>query len=71
MDDRQFGYTMQLEKENPGAPGFIGLGQLQANWNSSTKKSSSYDGAREVADEWTSDAPEGIAFRSTWDTLGL
>jgi hypothetical protein len=22
VDDRQFGYTTQLEKENPGAPGF-------------------------------------------------
>ncbi len=30
MDDRQFGYTTQLEKENPGAPGFIDLRQLQA-----------------------------------------
>jgi hypothetical protein len=29
VDDRQFGYTTQLEKENPDAPGFIDLGQLQ------------------------------------------
>jgi hypothetical protein len=66
VDDRQFGYTTHLEKENPAAPGFIDLGQLQANW-----KSTSCDGAREIAVEWTSDAPEGIAFRCTWDTLGL
>ncbi len=52
MDDRQFGYTTQLEKENPSAPGFIDLAQLQANWNSSTKKSISCDGAREIAVEW-------------------
>jgi hypothetical protein len=71
VDDCQFGYTTQLEKENPGAPGFIHLGQLQANCNSSTKKSTSCDRAREIAVEWTSDAPEGIAFRCTWDTLGL
>jgi hypothetical protein len=65
VDDRQFGYTTQLEKENPDAPGFIDLGQLQANWNSSTKKSTSGDGAREIAREWTSNAPEGTAARST------
>ncbi len=51
VDDRQFGYTTQLEKENPDAPGFIDLAQLQANWNSSTKKSTSGDGAREIAVE--------------------
>jgi len=39
VDDRQFGYTTQLENENPGAPGFIDLRQLQGNWNSYTKKS--------------------------------
>ncbi len=71
MDDRQFGYTTQFEKENSGAPRFIDLAQLQANWNSSTKKSTSGDGARELAVEWTSDAPEGNAFWCTWDTLGL
>jgi hypothetical protein len=71
VDDRQFGYTTQLEKENPGVPGFIDLGQLQANCNFSTKRSTSCDGAREIAVEWASDAPEGIAFWSTWDTLGL
>jgi len=57
VDDRQSGYTTQLEKENPGASGFIDLGQLQANWNPSTNKSASCDGAREIAVEWTSDAP--------------
>jgi hypothetical protein len=31
VDDRQFGYTTHLEKENPAAPAFIALGQLQAN----------------------------------------
>jgi len=45
VDDRQFGYTTQFEKENSGAPRFIDLAQLQANWNSSTKKSTSGDGA--------------------------
>jgi len=54
-----------LEKENVGAPGFIDLGQLQANWNSSTKKSTTCDVAREISVEWTSDAPEGTAFRCT------
>jgi len=29
VDDRQFGYTTQLEKENPGAPGFIDLGNCK------------------------------------------
>jgi len=71
VDDRQFGYTTQLKKENPGAPGFINLGQWQADWNSCTKKSTSWDGAREIAVEWTSDAPERIAVPSTWDALGL
>jgi hypothetical protein len=66
VDDRQFGYTTHLEKKNPAAPAFIALGQLQANW-----KSTSCDGAREIEVEWTSDAPEGIAFRCTWDTLGV
>jgi hypothetical protein len=51
VDDRQFGYTTQLEKEKPGAPGFIDLGQLQQYWNSSTKKYTSGDGAREIAFE--------------------
>jgi hypothetical protein len=60
-----------LEKENPGAPGFIDLRAIASNSNSSTKKSTSCDGARGIAVEWTSDAPEGIAYRSTWDTLGL
>jgi len=29
VDDRQFGYTTHLKKENPAAPAFIALGQLQ------------------------------------------
>jgi hypothetical protein len=71
VDDCQFGYTTQLEKENPDAPGFIDLRQLQGNWNSYTKKSTSCDGPREIAVKWTSDTPEGTAFPSTSDTLGL
>jgi hypothetical protein len=31
VDDGQFGYTTQLEKENPGTPGSIDFGPLQAD----------------------------------------